>query len=322
MKHLFLIFCLTLLASCSHTKSSTLGTSKLKVLIVDGQNNHTVWPKSTVMMKRYLEETGLFTVEVYRSKPTWKGNAHKSYYDMHSNAENVDLEKAKKDPDFQPIFKNYDAVISNFGWRAASWPKETQKNFEAYVANGGGFVTVHAANNSFPEWLAYNKIIGVGGWGNRNHKSGPWLYYDNDGKLIRNTEKGAAGTHGKQHDLQIIHRNKHPILAGLPNIWIHNKDECYGKLRGPAENLTILATAYCLSEKNGTGNHEPALMAIRYGEGRTFHTTLGHADYSLESVGFITTFQRGVEWAATGKVTQKVPSDFPTATQKAVRRFE
>jgi hypothetical protein len=29
--------------------------------------------------------------------------------------------------------------------------------------------------------------------------------------------------------------------------------------------------------------------------------------------------QRGVEWAATGKVTQKVPKDFPTASSTSLR---
>jgi hypothetical protein len=41
---------------------------KMKALIVDGQNNHAVWPKSTVMMKQYLEDSGLFEVEVARTK--------------------------------------------------------------------------------------------------------------------------------------------------------------------------------------------------------------------------------------------------------------
>jgi type 1 glutamine amidotransferase len=54
-------------------------------------------------------------------------------------------------------------------------------------------------------------------------------------------------------------------------------------------------------------------MALRYGKGRIFHTTLGHENYSQKCIGFITTLQRGTEWAATGKVTQPVPKNFPTA---------
>jgi type 1 glutamine amidotransferase len=63
-------------------------------------------------------------------------------------------------------------------------------------------------------------------------------------------------------------------------------------------------------------------MVLTYGKGRIFHTTLGHDDYSCEGVGFITTFLRGVQWAATGKVTLPVPADFPTAEESTSRTFE
>ena len=46
---------------------------------------------------------------------------------------------------------------------------------------------------------------------------------------------------------------------------------------------------------------------------------MGHTGKELQSVAFLATFQRGVEWAATGKVTQKVPADFPTADKASVR---
>jgi hypothetical protein len=36
-------------------------------------------------------------------------------------------------------------------------------------------------------------------------------------------------------------------------------------------------------------------------------------------VGFVVSIQRGTEWAATGRVTQAVPKDFPTATKASVR---
>jgi type 1 glutamine amidotransferase len=64
------------------------------------------------------------------------------------------------------------------------------------------------------------------------------------------------------------------------------------------------------------------LMAISYDKGRVFHTTLGHHTPSFECVGFIVTFKRGVEWAATGKVTQTdIPADFPKADTVSKRPF-
>jgi uncharacterized protein len=60
-------------------------------------------------------------------------------------------------------------------------------------------------------------------------------------------------------------------------------------------------------------------MTVKFGKGRVFHTTLGHDVAAMSCVGFITTFDRGAEWAATGKVTQKVPADFPGADKPSLR---
>lgn len=322
MKKITIISTVLLCTSCTYLSQPNIKPiSAVNVLIVDGQNNHKVWPKSTVMMKQYLEETGMFTVDIYRTKPTWNGEQHIEYYDLYSDNSHYETKKPEVDINFAPNFKEYDVVISNLGYKAAQWPVNTQIAFESYMANGGGFVAVHAADNAFPKWLEYNKMIGVGGWGGRNEKDGPYLYYNNENNLVREVKSGKGGTHGKRHEFQITKRSEHPILKDLPNVWMHTKDECYGRLRGPAENVTILATALCPKEQRGTGKHEPMLMTISYGEGRVFHTTLGHADYSLESVGFITTFLRGVEWAATGEVTQAIPSDFPTKDNSVKREF-
>ncbi|MCR9198337.1 MAG: ThuA domain-containing protein [Planctomycetaceae bacterium] len=282
-----------LLTLCLMT--AAVAREPMKALIVDGQNNHKVWPETTKRMKSYLEETGLFTVDVATAAP--KGT----------------------DPDFKPNFSDYAVVVSNFGHGAAAWPEETQKAFEEYVAGGGGFVVVHAADNSFPEWPAYNEMIGLGGWGGRNEKSGPYVYTNDKGDVIRDTSPGRGGSHGKQWEFPVVIRDKdHPITAGMPLEWKHAQDELYDRLRGPAVNMQILATA----ESQSTMRHEPMIFTIAYEKGRVFHTPMGHAEYSVECVGFIATFQRGTEWAATGKVTQKLPDDFPTADKASSRKFQ
>ncbi|GAA4420243.1 hypothetical protein GCM10023187_55360 [Nibrella viscosa] len=309
--------------SFAQTRKAGSAAKKIRTLIVDGQNNHEMWPKITYMMKKDLEETGKFTVDVKRTYYTWNGDKYLDKYPISEVAGTQNLPKPRMDSSFHPNFSDYDLVICNFGWNAAPWSDATQADFEQFISKGGGLVVVHAANNSFPLWPAYNKMIGLGGWGDRSEKDGPYVYYDQEGKLVRDTQPGRAGSHGAQREFLITVRNtKHPITKGMPTKWLHAQDELYDRLRGPAENMEVLATAFSPKDNRGTDRHEPMLMTINYGKGRIFHIALGHADYSVECVGFITCLQRGSQWAATGKVDIPIPADFPTETAVSRRPFD
>jgi hypothetical protein len=187
------------------------------------------------------------------------------------------------------------------------------------MKNGGGLVVVHGADNAFPDWPAFNQMTGIGGWRGRDAPAGPKWYYQN-GKLTSDAAPGPAGQHGRRKPFRVTARApQHPIMRGLPRKWMHAADELYTRLRGPGKNMTVLATAYADPTNRGTGFDEPMLMAIRWGNGRIFHTTMGHDAAALSCVGFLTTFQRGTEWAATGRVTQKLPKTFPTADTVSYR---
>ncbi|MDC2887565.1 ThuA domain-containing protein [Psychrosphaera algicola] len=295
LKLMPLVLCYLLL-SCSVINKAE---PKLKVLIIDGQNNHAIWPKTTQMMKVYLESIGQFEVDIYRTQFTWMGKDLITQFPAQDGRTHQATKQPKHDPTFSPTFLNYDVVISNFGWQAAPWPESTQLAFEQYMKNGGGFVTVHAANNSFPQWVEYNKMIGLGGWGGRTEKDGPYLYFDDAGELQRDMTPGNGGGHGHQHEFDIQVRNKnHPIMQDLPTSWRHSKDELYNRLRGPAENLTILATAYDDKKFNGFGRNEPVFMTIKYHKGRVFHTTLGHDSTAFQDTIFMSILAKGTRWAA------------------------
>ncbi|MFN7737973.1 MAG: ThuA domain-containing protein [Pirellula sp.] len=295
----------------------------MNALIIDGQNNHGVWPKTTMMIKKYLEDTGLYRVDIARTKYTWQGAEWFEKYPLNDGIAHEALGEPKPDPNFNPEFSKYSVVISNLGYGAAPWPEATRKDFEKYVAGGGGFVVLHAADNSFGDWSEFNKMIGLGGWGGRNEKSGPYVYLNQDEKEVRDNSPGNGGSHGSQHEFPIIVRDaEHPITKGLPKMWLHAQDELYDRLRGPAVNMKVLATAFAAQDKGGTGRHEPMIMTIDYGKGRVFHTPMGHGDYSMECVGFITVLLRGTEWAATGAVVHdQIPKDFPTADKSSKRPF-
>jgi type 1 glutamine amidotransferase len=98
------------------------------------------------------------------------------------------------------------------------------------------------------------------------------------------------------------------------------KEELYDRLRGPAKNMTVLATAFA---EGGSERHEPVLMTIKYGKGRVFHTVMGHSHTSMGGVAFQETLIRGTEWAATGKVTfPRVTADVLPVDRAAYRKIK
>jgi len=268
----------------------------IHVMLLDGESGgpYHKWQLTTPVLKKELEETGLFVVDV------------------------VTAPKAGEDfTNFKPDFTKYQVIVSNYD--AANWPDDLKASFEQYMKNGGGLVTVHAADNAFGHWAEYNKMIGIGGWRERNENSGP-LWYFKDGKLASDNTPGNAGRHGRRIPFKVVSRDpSHPIVKGLPAEWMHQGDELYNSLRGPGEHMTVLATAYSDPANGGTGHDEPMLLVTSYGKGRVFHTAMGHDVNALSCVGFIVTLQRGAEWAATGKVTQKVPTTFPSANTVSYR---
>lgn len=288
---------------------------KIRLLIVDGQNNHD-YRKMTPFMKEQLEKSGLFTVDVSTTPPAAPKKKLQETPEQAAEREKRTAELQEQWKTWRPGFKDYRVVLSNYN--GEPWPPEVNAAFEEFVKNGGGFYVVHAANNAFTDWKEYDQMIGLG-WRGKDY--GARVYYDEAGVLQRlPAGEGKGASHGQQHEFQITVRDpEHPVMKGIPKVWMHAKDELYHFQRGPAERMLILASAFDERSTGGSGVHEPMMWVIPYGRGKVITNVMGHENgQSVQCVGFVTLMLRSCEWLATGKVTVPVPSNFPTEDKPSV----
>ena len=158
--------------ACAAAQAPAHRSTMIRVLLLDGQSAgpYHNWKLTTPVLKAELEETGLFDVTVVTAPPS-----------------DGDFSN------FKPKFADYQVIVSNYD--APDWPADLRAQFEQFVSNGGGLVVVHAADNAFPNWPAYNLMIGIGGWRRRNETAGP-MWYFKDGKVVSDSSPGSAGEHG------------------------------------------------------------------------------------------------------------------------------
>lgn len=277
--------------------------AKLRVLIVDGVNNHD-WAPTTAAIASLLRSSGRFSVDVDTTPPLEAG--------------------ADAWAKWRPRFARYDVVLSNFngGDRAGAimWPEPVRREFEQYVRGGGGFVSLHAANNAFPGWTAYEEMVALL-W--RDKSFGPSLYFGDDERpVIVPAGEGLRPGHGPRHDFIVTTLpTGHPITRGFPRHWQHVSEQLtHGQhgldpvVRGKA--ITYLTYAW----SKDSNEREPMDWVRRYGRGRVYVTMLGHTwvgepNPNLKSPGFQALLLRGTEWAGSGRVTIPLPQFFKRAAQ-------
>ena len=267
------------------------------VLLLSGQNNHD-WKETNAFILDIISDVDLFETEITLTPSK----------DADPSAWN----------EWNPDFSQHDVVLIDYNGQM--WPDQVKSDFDTYIAEGGTALALHAGNNPFPGWEAYEQMVGLL-W--RNEDTGYRAYMNEEGDIIKHPPGEDLGAgHGRKHDWKIQTRDpNHPIMQGIPELWLHPFDELYHGQRGPAENMNVLATAYSDEETGGSGKHELMIWWIPYGEGKVLTFLPGHHwpeqedDRAFRCVGFRTLLNRSLEWLATGEVTIPVPDNFPTADE-------
>lgn len=231
-----------------------------RALILTGENNHD-WERSAPFVADLLDERGPFSVDLTEDPDTV-------------------LEDRELVEEYDLFFVDYNGPL---------WSERSRQHFEAAVEAGAGVSILHAADNAFEGWEAWERMCGL-------------MWIDEAG-------------HGAYHEFEVsIEDENHPVTAGMDDfeLW----DELYHDMPNPQDvDFDRLASAYSDPESGGTGQDEPVAITRAFGEGRIFHCILGHvwpgddpeenpgeSMRTFENDGFQTLLLRGCEWAATGEV--------------------
>ena len=242
---------------------------KIQVLIITGQNGHD-WRATTPVLRRMLEDTKRFEVRVIEE---FRGGGPET-------------------------LAPYDLVVLNYydgNKPALRWGARADNALLDYVRSGKGLVVYHFSTAAFNGWSEFEQIC-AGNWRPNN------------------------GHHSARHDFTVtITDSDHPITRGMRAAFPQANDELYANLKWqPEGSYHVLATAYDdhalykPGEKQpipGSGLNQPMLWTTSFGNGRVFTTALGHDPDAMKLPGFVATFVRGAEWAATGAVTLPLPED-------------
>lgn len=181
-----------------------------------------------------------------------------------------------EDPAFldSDAIQKYDVVILHFQtWQQPGPGERARENLRQFVAGGKGVVLVHFACGAWHnEWPEFEKIAGR-----------VWFGQD-------------PGPGKRQHDPYGPFRVEfpepsNPIVQGMTAF--DTQDELYTCLTG---NHPIEVVAQAKSKADG--QYYPMAFISKYGQGRTFHSVLGHDVKALSTPGVQELYRRGCAWAA------------------------
>lgn len=133
-----------------------------------------------------------------------------------------------------------------------------QRDVEAYIRGGGGFVGVHAAADTEYGWPFYGVLVGA------------WF---------------ASHPAIQPARLRVVDRT-HPATAHLDAVWART-DEWYNFRTNPGPGVHVLVTLDESSYTGGTmGADHPIAWCHPVGAGRSFYTGGGHTDESYAEPAF------------------------------------
>jgi uncharacterized protein len=180
-----------------------------------------------------------------------------------------------------PALGKYDLVIVNADRRddEFKFTKSQQEALLGYVKAGHGYVSIHGADNAAPDWIPeWRDMLGA--------------VFSHIGLPDSKTKKSAFR-------IKIV-KTDDPIVRGISDFDL--KDELY-------YHLQVKDTIDPLATTDYDGGTWPVAWTRTYGQGRVFHTPLGHRDFGpdkddpVRNPSLLKMIVQGIDWVAAGRTT-------------------
>ena len=171
------------------------------------------------------------------------------------------------------ILKRYDAVVF---YTTGELPMNADQRttFLKFIRNGGGFVGIHSATDTFYDWPEYGELIGG--------------YFDN---------------HPWREEVSVrVEDNTHPATRHLAERFQIN-DEIYQFKKWSRDRVNVLMSLDTQSvdttkdSVHRNDNDFALAWSHSYGEGRVFYTALGHEEAVWQDDRFQRLIVNGIVWA-------------------------
>ncbi len=278
--------------------------NKINVLLVSGRviGEH-YYPADNERIRRMLESTGRFDVKITEEFNGVTEKTLEGYDVLFMNYDGRWTHRHVED-----AVDKYGRIEGNYG-PYTRWEPGAEEVFFNFIKNGGG-AYVHHSSITLPEYLPddYYKMMGVlRKKGRRRHLNAP------DGFDIHFAENT-------------------PFGKDLPRIFRAFREDFYLNVPfDPEARTEVVASVFetlepwveiwndvpqalkeemCAERAEDLPNinqWQPVSWTNLYGEGRVFVNALGNDYETMNRIPYLTMLCRGVEWAATGKITIDPP---------------
>lgn len=183
--------------------------------------------------------------------------------------------------------QQYDVIVFSNTSGDAILDATQRANFEAYINNGGSYLGIHAASDTYRHSTA------------NGSNTGTWDFYaELVGASVQESPNHVAGT--PQYSMD--HLMPHASTANLPNPWVKDEEYYYWEngYYGP-DNQAVLQVEETVGPNNMVNSYDAPRPMSWYreltGGGRMFYTALGHAasNYTTDQ-NFITHIRDALLW--------------------------